>query len=206
MKTLLRALAISLPVILFSACSDKVTDDDNSNSNNNNNNNNPTQVANNTVVVDGVEYALSKYVFKEVVDGTGDNHYELVGRAVLTSNQPSVALRFGALPTANTTWHFQDSSNNPALLESDEFWTQVGDDASTWYPEFTSTAFAQTGDLVVEVNGSVMTLSYENIELADNYLTPNVTTRVSVSAKISVDMSDFTGADLVAGIDGDLVD
>lgn len=206
MKTFLKTLILGTAVAFTAvSCSDDTTDTSDNNSNNNSNNNNTTEVTNNTVVIDGTEYALSKYVFKEV-DINGDVYYELVGRAVLTSNHPSISFRFGAIPTGNDTWQFQTSSSNPALLEDDEFWTQVSGDADTWYPEFSSTAFSTTGDLVVEVNGSVMTLSYENIELADNYITSNVTERVLVSGKVSIDMDDFTGQDLIAGIDGDLVD
>lgn len=203
MKTSIKSILLGATLIFASACTEDVTDPDNS-GNNNGNNNNPTNVTNNTVVIDGTEYALSKYFISEIVDGTGSPHYELVGRAVATSNKPSVSFRFGALPSGSTTWHFQDSSNNPALLESDEYWTQASDTVGTWYPEFTTTAFVNSGDVSVVMTGTVMTLSYESLELADNYITPNVTERVLVSTKISIDLDDFQGQDLTIGLAGDL--
>lgn len=205
MKTLKRISAVAFAAVLAVSCSEDVVDDNNNN--NNNGNNNPTTgVSNNTVVIDGNTFNLDYYFLKEVVTGTGDDHYEIVGRAEPTSNKPSIAFRIGVMPSSNDTWHFQDDSNNPAELQDDEFWSQVSDDTDTWYPVFTSTAFETTGDLVVEVNGDVMTISYENIELSDHYITTNVTESVLVSGKISIDMSDFQGQDLTVGVSGDLVD
>ncbi len=60
-----------------------------------------------------------------------------------------------------------------------------------WYGVYSTDGFATTGQMHAEVNGSKLTLWFEDITLADNYISINVTAEEGVSGKFTFNIADL---------------
>lgn len=147
---------------------------------------NTGNIENNTLTADGQKKQLSIYTFAK-----NGPQLEFTARESLNTGVPSIAIRINGLPSSSTTLHFQDDSNDPAEIQTDEFWTQMNDGTQVWYPVFTSDTFETTGSMEVTVAGDIITFAYSDIQLNDHYISSNVTKTVSCSGKFSIHVSEL---------------
>lgn len=147
---------------------------------------NTGNIENNTLVADGQKKQLNVYTFSNV-----GNYVEITARESLNVGVANIAIRIKDLPATNTTLTFQDDSNDPAQIQTDEFWTQMNDGTQVWYPVFTSTAFETTGKMEITVSGDIITFTYSDLQLNDNYISTNITKTVSCSGKFSLKISEL---------------
>lgn len=158
------------------------------------NNNDYSSISNNSATVNGhttnFTAYMATYVATEV--NSGNDYYDII------LHNPPYALendRFqillGEIPSKSKELSWQSGSSAPGNITADEFAMYPKINGETWYGEYSTDGWATTGKVQVTVNGDKMTLAFADIELADNYITANVSKREKIKGKFTFQLSDL---------------
>lgn len=189
-----RLLILPFLILGLVACEkDDTTTDDNTNTNNNNNN---TSLTNNTLTVGSNTSALNLYNCYVATDvNTNQDYYSFfIYKDDVLDRKQYISLALKEIPSASKTLDWQSGSSAPGALTADEFALQAKVNDEIWYGEYSVDGWATTGTMQAVVSNGKLTLWWENIELADNFITPNVTSREKCSGKLTFNLSDLQSA------------
>lgn len=189
-----RLLILPFLILGLVACEkDDTTTDDNTNNNNNNNN---TTITNNTLTVGSNTSSLNLYTAYLATDvNTNLDYYTFfIYKDDVLDRKQYINLQLKEIPSASKTLDWQSGSSAPGDLTADQFALQAKVNDEIWYGEYTVDGWATTGTMQAVVSNGKLTLWWENIELADNFITPNVTSREKCSGKLTFNLSDLQSA------------
>lgn len=179
-------------LVLFSACEkeDNNTTEDPTNNGGGGGN---SSLTNNVIVVGAQSADLNMFTAHQPTDvNTGKEYIDIfVFKDSPANRENYIQFTLNEVPTSSMVLNWQSGSSAPGDLKADEFtmFPKVAD--TRWFGVYSTDGFETTGELNAEVNGSKLTLWFEDIELADNFISTNVTTRENVSGKLTFNLSDL---------------
>lgn len=180
-----------LALVSLSACENEDSNDVNEDPNANGGSS--SNLTNNTLVVGAQSSALNLYTVHQATDvNTNKEYIEIyIFKDDLANRDNYLLMTLKEIPTSSKTLSWQSGSSAPGDLTADQFtlFPKLAD--QRWYGVYSSTGFETTGDMQATVNGSKLTLSFEDIELADNFISTNVNARENVSGKFTFNTSDL---------------
>ncbi len=157
------------------------------------NNGGSNSVTNNSIVVGAQSADLNLYTAYIATDfNTNKDYIDIFIYKDNPANRENyLQLTLHEIPSSSKTLTWQAGSSAPGDLGADEFtmFPKVAD--KRWYGVYSTNGFETTGEMQATVNGSKLTLSFENIELADNFISANVTEREDVSGKVTFNLADL---------------
>lgn len=190
-----RLLILPFLILGLVACEkDDTTTDDNTN--NNNNNNNPA-LTNNSISVGDASSTLNLYTAYLATDvNTNADYYTFfIYKDDVLDRKQYINLQLKEIPSASKTLSWQSGNSAPGALTADEFAMQVKVNDKDWYGEYSANGWATTGTMEAVVSNGKLTIWWENVELSDNFITPNVTERKNCSGKLTFNISDLQTVD-----------
>jgi hypothetical protein len=163
------------------------------------NNNNPgtSNLSNNTLIVGDSSTTLNMYSAFQATDvNTNKPYYDIfIFKDNVADRKQYLLIHLTEIPSSSKTLNWQATGSAPGDISADEFVVFPKLNDRRWYGEYTTDGWTNTGTMNAVVNGGKLTLSFENIELADNFLTPNVTERKDCSAKVTFNLADLQNLD-----------
>lgn len=191
MKKLAYFLSIAA-MLSLSACEK----DDSSDTTTDPNNSNPgtTNLTNNTLIAGAQSAEFNKYAVASYTDVNTNKQYidiSIYKDNFATNRENYILIHLDEIPTASKTLNWQSGASAPGDITADEFviFPKVAD--ARWYGVYSTDGFATTGQMHAVVNGSKLTLWFEDITLADNYISVNVTAEEEVSGKFTFNIADL---------------
>ena len=175
--------------VALSSCEKDETENDESNNEPTNNSN----LANNTLKAGSESVMLNLYTAHRSTDVNTNKEYIDIyifkDNAANRANYLQIALN--EIPSATKELSWQSGSSAPGDLTPDEFviFPKVND--MRWYGVYSTTGFETTGKMQAEVDGSKLILSFKDIELADNFISTNVSQTEKVSGKFTFNLPDL---------------
>lgn len=191
MKKLFYFLSFGV-LIGLSAC--EKDEDDTSTQDPNQNNPSNTELTNNTLIAGEQSASLNKFSIHRATDVNTNKDYidiSVYKDNFATNRENYILFTLGEIPTASKTLQWQSSSNAPGDITADEFviFPKVAD--KRWYGVYSSEAFTTTGELHAELENGKLTLWFEKIKLADNYISVNVNEEEEISGKFTFNLADL---------------
>lgn len=175
---------------------------------NNGNNGCESSITNNTVIAGAESVTLNKYTAHIATDvNTNKDHIDIfIFKDSPANRENYLQIFLHEIPAGSKTLTWISGSSNPGDIAADEFipLPKVAD--QRWYGVYSSNGFETTGNMEANVNGSKLTLSFEDIELADNFISSDVNTRENLSAKVTFNISDLQNLETGPRSIKDLID
>jgi hypothetical protein len=198
MKNLIYASAIALSM-LFSACeNEEAPANTQDNNENNNSQNTPVNLDNNTIYAGSYSGKLKHYTAHRATDvnTNKENIVIFVYGDDLRGDHIEIGLK--EVPSTNKTLNWQSGSAAPGDLTPDQFLLRTKADGNNWYGILATdgSGYQTTGEMIAEVNGNKLVLSFQNIELADNSIESKIEARSKVSGKVSLNLDDLQNLDV----------
>ncbi len=177
------------------ACEEESNDDNSNTNNNGGGGGGSVSVENNTVVAGSDKGTVTKYaasIGQDVNTGGAEFIEIYCYDSNALSSTSGFRMNLHEIPAASTTLKWQSSGNAPGAIGPGEFIVQIKVDDQWWYAPFTSDGYDITGgEMQVTVNGDKITFAFEDTELADNLIMPNVTERRACGGKVTMLLSEL---------------
>ncbi|GEM_PF-2204856 len=159
----------------------------------NNNGGGSSSLANNTLVAGAQSSTLNMYTAYIATDvNTNKDYIDIfIFKDSPANRENYLQIFLHEIPSSSKAMTWISGSSHPGDIAADEFilFPKVAD--QRWYGVYSTNGFETTGDMQATVNGSKLTLSFEDIELADNFISANVNARENLSGKVTFDLSDL---------------
>lgn len=187
-RNLFYTAAIGLTFFL-SACEKEETQDPSNNNNNPGNQN----IENNTLYAGSNTGPVNKYTAHQPTDVNTNKDYinVFVFKDNVANSTHWIELLLHEIPSGNKTLTWQSGSSAPGDLQADEFVFRMKMNSDTWYGVYATNGWQTTGTINAVVDGNKLVISFEDIELADNFISTNVTKTEKVSGKITLNLDDL---------------
>ena len=189
-----------LPLLAISLIACEKDDDSTTNDPGNDGNNNPSALTNNMISVGTDSTSLNKYSAYVATDvNTNKSYFDIfIYKDDVLDRKQYMLLHLTEIPTASKTLNWQSGANAPGAIKADEFviYPKVND--KRWFGVYTVSGYETAGTMQATVNNGKLTLSYEDVELADEFISVNVTERKKCSGKITFLLSDLQGLSTTA--------
>lgn len=205
MRTTAFLLVAGLLLGMSSCEKDDKLDDDG------NNNNNPpsnSTLANNTIYAGSDSASLNLFTAYRAIDVNTNQEYIdiFIYKDSPLNRENYLQIGLKEIPSVDKVLNWQSGASAPGALTPDEFviFPKVND--KTWYGVYTTTGFETTGEMTAKIDSGKLILTYEDIELADNFISINVTERMKNSGKITFNLSDLQNLGTSPGTPASLVD
>ena len=156
--------------------------------------NNSPAISNNSVVVGDSSGTVNKYYPSTAQDFNANNkeYIELYCFDTnISGSSTTVRIFLKSIPSASKKLNWQTSSYAYGDLTDDEFVIQCKVNGKSWYGVYSTTAYSTTGSMDVTVSGGKITFEFKDIELADNYISVNVTEKKKCSGKVTMNLSEL---------------
>lgn len=182
-----------IPFLVFGLVACEKDDSSTDDPSGNDQNPGTTTLANNTLIVGDSSTSLNMYSAFQATDvNTNKQYYDIfIYKDNVADRKQYLLIHLTEIPSASKTLNWQATGSAPGDIGTDEFVLFPKLNDRRWYGEYTSDGWANSGTMEAVVSNGKLSLWFEDIELADNFLTPNVTERKDCSAKVTFNLADL---------------